>query len=87
MGAAINVISLDANIAQQLASKLAAANQGGAPGGGYPPPGQGQGAPGGYVSFFEHSHVLRSSRAVLTVSLFSLGSNSTKRIPAGRRHR
>lgn len=30
-----------------LASKLAAA-QGGAPGGGYPPPGQGQGAPGGY---------------------------------------
>lgn len=30
-----------------LASKLAAANQGGAPGGGYPPPGQGQGAPGG----------------------------------------
>ncbi|KAL5405131.1 hypothetical protein PMIN06_004834 [Paraphaeosphaeria minitans] len=33
-----------------LASKLAAANQGGAPapGGGYPPPGQGQGAPGAY---------------------------------------
>jgi hypothetical protein len=68
--AGINVICPTANLlAQQLASKLAAANQGGAPGGGYPPPGQGQGAPGAYVSLLDCLHALRSSRAVLTVSL------------------